>query len=109
MPTIHYRGRDIECEPGANLRDALREAGETPHNGLSKQLNCHGIATCGTCAVAVEGAVSEPTSQEERRLSFAPHDPDSGLRLACQTRVEGDVTVTKHDGFWGQKVREDEA
>ena len=104
MPTIHFRGRDIECEDGAVLRDALKAAGETPHNGLADTLNCRGAATCGTCAVAVEGDVSEPASQEERRLSFPPHDPDRGLRLACQTEVYGDVTVTKHDGFWGQKV-----
>jgi len=104
MPTIHFRGREIDCEEGAVLRDALKAAGETPHNGLADSLNCRGMATCGTCAVAVEGDVSEPTSQEERRLSFPPHDADSGLRLACQTEVHGDVTVTKHGGFWGQKV-----
>ncbi|MFC3477412.1 2Fe-2S iron-sulfur cluster-binding protein [Halobacterium litoreum] len=106
MPTIHYEGRDIECETGATLRDALKEAGETPHNGLSDTLNCHGMATCGTCAVEVEGDVSEPTSGERRRLSFPPHDADSGLRLACQVRVRGDVTVTKHGGFWGQRIEE---
>lgn len=104
MPTIHYRGRDIECEDGAVLRDALKAAGETPHNGLSDTLNCHGLSTCGTCAVAVDGDVSDPTSRERRRLSFPPHDGDSGLRLACQTRVHGDVVVEKHDGFWGQHV-----
>lgn len=86
------------------LRDALKAAGETPHNGLSDTLNCRGMATCGTCAVAVDGDVSDPTPQEERRLSFPPHDADSGLRLACQTRVHGDVVVEKHDGFWGQHV-----
>jgi ferredoxin len=106
MPTIHYRGREIECEEGAVLRDALKDAGETPHNGLADSLNCRGMATCGTCAVEVSGAVSEPTSQEERRLSFPPHESDSGLRLACQATVEGDVTVTKHDSFWGQKVED---
>lgn len=104
MPTIHFRGRDIECEAGAGLRDALKAAGETPHNGLADTLNCRGSAACGTCAVAVEGDVSEPTAREERRLSFPPHDADSGLRLACQTEVLGDVTVTKYGGFWGQKV-----
>ena len=104
MPTIHFRGRDIDCEAGTVLRDALKAASETPHNGLADTLNCRGMATCGTCAVAVDGDVSEPTDGELRRLSFPPHDADSGLRLACQTEVLGDVTVTKHDGFWGQNV-----
>jgi ferredoxin len=108
MPTIHYRGRDIECAAGVVLRDALKDAGETPHNGSADRLNCRGHGTCGTCAVEVEGEVSDPTAEEERRLSFPPHHARSGLRLACQTRVEGEVTVTKHPGFWGQKVEREE-
>lgn len=104
MPTVEFRGDRIECEAGAVLRDVLLEAGESPHNGASGALNCRGHGTCGTCAVAVEGPTSEPTAAERRRLSFPPHDPADGLRLACQTRVEGDLVVTKHDGFWGQHV-----
>lgn len=104
MPTISFQGCDIECEAGTLLRDALKTAGETPHNGRADLLNCRGFGTCGTCAVEIEGQVSEPTAIERRRLSVPPHDPESGLRLACQTRVEGDVTVRKHDGFWGQHV-----
>ncbi|HMB50364.1 MAG TPA: 2Fe-2S iron-sulfur cluster-binding protein [Natronoarchaeum rubrum] len=106
MPTVEFRGAEIECEEGEILRDVLLDAGETPHNGLSSRVNCHGMATCGTCAVEVDGAVGDRTAAEERRLSFPPHDPDDGLRLACQTTVRGDVSVTKHDGFWGQNVEE---
>ena len=107
MPTVQFRGRSIDCEAGEVLRDVLLDAGESPHNGLSDTVNCRGNATCGTCAVEVEGDVGEPTAQERRRLSFPPHDFESGLRLACQTTVEGDVSVTKHPGFWGQKVEKD--
>lgn len=104
MPTVRFRGREIDCEEGQLLRDVLREAGETPHNGLADVLNCGGVGTCGTCAVEIEGEVGEPTTRERARLSVPPHDPDDGLRLACQTRVLGDLEVTKHDGFWGQHV-----
>ncbi len=104
MPTVHFRDRQLDCDSGAILRNVLLEAGESPHNGFSDTANCRGKGTCGTCAVEVDGNVSEPTDRERRRLSFPPHDPDAGLRLACQTRVEGDVTVTKHSGFWGQKI-----
>ncbi|WP_265109782.1 (2Fe-2S)-binding protein [Halosolutus halophilus] len=106
MPTVHFRDRQIDCDAGEILRDVLLEAGESPHNGMADTVNCRGKATCGTCAVEVDGAVSEPTDREERRLSFPPHDPDRGLRLACQTRIEGDVAVTKHPGFWGQKIED---
>lgn len=104
MPTVHFRGRELDCEEGMILRDVLLEAGESPHNGTSKYLNCRGHATCGTCAVEVDGEVGEPTSDERRRIQMPPHDPNAGLRLACQTAVYGDVSVEKHDGFWGQKV-----
>lgn len=104
MPTVSYRGREIDCEEGAVLRNVLLAADETPHNGNARYLNCRGNAVCGTCAVELTGEVSDPRSSERNRLSKPPHDPESGLRLACQTRVLGDVTVRKHGGFWGQKV-----
>jgi ferredoxin len=102
MATVRFRNTEIECEEGALLRDVLLDAGLSPHNGRADSLNCHGFGTCGTCAVEVEGPVSEPTSRERRRLNFPPHSPDAGLRLSCQTRVQGDVTVRKYEGFWGQ-------
>ncbi len=104
MPTVRFRDREIECETGRILRDVLLEADESPHNGWAQQLNCRGHGTCGTCAVAVDGDVSDRNATERRRLSVPPHDLEDGLRLACQTRVQGDVTVTKHGGFWGQHV-----
>lgn len=106
MPTVQFEGTEIECERGALLRDVLLEADESPHNGGSALLNCHGFGTCGTCAVEIDGEVSDPTARERRRLRFPPHTPERGLRLACQTRVRGDLTVTKHDGFWGQHAEE---
>jgi len=106
MPTISYGGETVDCERGAVLRDVLREAGVAVHNGGAKQANCRGHGTCGTCAVTIEGATSEPTRRERWRLDFPPHDADAGLRLACQTRVEGDLTVAKFPGFWGQHTDE---
>jgi ferredoxin len=104
MPTVNFRGREIDCETGDVLRDVLLDAGLSPHNGAADRLNCRGHGTCGTCAVEVAGAVSDMSSGERRRLSFPPHDVEDGLRLSCQTTVLGDVTVTKHGGFWGQDV-----
>lgn len=104
MPTVRFRGETIECEEGAVLRNVLLDAGETPHNGTSHHLNCRGNGICGTCAVELDGTVSDRNAKEESRLSKPPHDLECGLRLACQARVLGDVAVEKHDGFWGQKV-----
>lgn len=107
MPTIRFRDRTIECETDAVLRDVLLEAGVSPHNGRANSINCRGHGTCGTCAVEVTGDVSDVDSRERARLSAPPHDLDAGLRLACRTRVRGDVTVHKYPGFWGQHTAQD--
>jgi len=114
MPTVSFRGTEIECESGAVLRDALLDAGLSPHNGRANALNCRGHATCGTCAVTIEtpdgrdpvaaDAANEVGSRERARLSMPPHSRDSKLRLSCQTRVYDDLVVRKYDGFWGQHV-----
>jgi Ferredoxin len=101
MPTVQFRGEEIECREGAVLRDVLLEADLTPHNGIANVLNCHGFASCGTCAVRVEGEVSDVGVREKARLLVPPHHPNYRLRLACQTRVEGDIKVEKYPGMWG--------
>ncbi|SFR43614.1 2Fe-2S iron-sulfur cluster-binding protein [Halogeometricum limi] len=108
MPTVRFRGRDFPCNRGDVLRDVLIAGDDSPHNGRSRVLNCRGSGSCGTCAVSVTGAVTDRTRRETARLSFPPHAPESGLRLACQTRVLGDLTVEKHPGFWGQHTETDE-
>jgi ferredoxin len=106
MPTVEYRGETIECESGELLRDVLLRADLPAHNG-PRAVSCHGLGSCGTCAVECElangGDLPVPTRRERARLSVPPHSPDGGLRLACQVRVTDDVVVTKHGGFWGTK------
>ena len=103
MPTIRFAGQSIECLPGANLRMVLIRARLPLYNSAAKALNCRGRGTCGTCTVRVEGEVSLPTDDEKQRLSFPPHSLESGLRLACQTQVLGDLEVTKYEGLFGHK------
>ena len=109
MPKVYFRGEVIECEAGTRLREVLLDAGLSPHNGQSRWFNCKGFGTCGTCAVeVVEGKVGPKSWREEWRLDFPPHQTDSRLRLACQIRVEEDLVIKKHEGFWGEKVDSDE-
>lgn len=102
MPQITAQGKAIACETGANLRQVLLQNGIDLYNSGATVINCHGIGTCGTCAVAIEGEVSEPSWREHTRLSLPPHQPGTQRRLACQVKVLGDLRVTKYDGFWGQ-------
>lgn len=102
MPKITAQGKTIECESGENLRQVLIRNGINLYNGNATEINCRGIGTCGTCAVEIEGAVSEMEWREKARLSLPPHNPEKSRRLACHVRILGDVRVTKYGGFWGQ-------
>jgi ferredoxin len=104
MPVIEFAGRAVECPLGANLRVVLLRARLPLYTGAAKALHCRGHSMCGTCAVRIEGEVSPPTQAELRRLSLFPHRPESGLRLACQCSVLGDLKVTKHEGLFGQRT-----
>ncbi|HEY9599802.1 MAG TPA: 2Fe-2S iron-sulfur cluster-binding protein [Cyanophyceae cyanobacterium] len=102
MPKVIAQGKTFDCAAGSNLRQVLLEHDVELYNGNAKIINCMGIGTCGTCAVQVEGDVSEPNWKDKARRSLPPHSPTSNRRLACQTKVLGDVKVTKFEGFWGQ-------
>jgi ferredoxin len=103
MPTVHYQGHTVTCNAGDNLRQVLLGAELSVYNGAAKTINCRGLGTCGTCAMQIVGAVSEPTSIERWRLNFPPHRPENNLRLSCQCQVLGDLQVIKFDGLWGHK------
>jgi ferredoxin len=108
MPTVEYDGEEIDCASGERLRDVLLAVDASVHNG-PRAVSCHGHGSCGTCAVEIGGDAGEPPRRERLRLSIPPHDPDSGLRLACQVRVTDDLAVEKHDGFWGEQKRTTES
>lgn len=102
MPKITAQGKTFECHRGSNLRQVLLAHGVELYNGNAKFINCMGIGSCGTCAVELEGEVSAPNWKDNARRSLPPHSPTANRRLACQTKVLGDVRVTKYGGFWGQ-------
>jgi ferredoxin len=103
LPTIQFFGQTVECPQGANLRMVLVRARLPLYNSAARALNCRGRGSCGTCAVRIDGEVSEPTAAELRRLAFPPHNAESGLRLACQCTVLGDLVIRKHRGMWGHR------
>lgn len=115
MPTITAQGKAFKCEQGANLRRALLDNGIDLYSPRANYINCMGIGTCGTCAVAIEGKVSESNWRDTARQNLPPHNLSAqddqsaqgakakGFRLACQTKVLGDIKVTKYKGFWGHQ------
>ncbi|MGB3768119.1 MAG: 2Fe-2S iron-sulfur cluster binding domain-containing protein [Phormidesmis sp.] len=128
MPAVTAQGKKFHCKTGANLRQVLMENNVDLYSPKAHYVNCMGIGTCGTCAVEIEaadskdadpksadlkgadfkdaasvGAISKVNWRDTARRSLPPHNPDKPLRLACQTKVLGDVKVTKYKGFWGHQ------
>jgi ferredoxin len=85
-------GKEITVASGANLRQKAIENGIDLYTFKGKLTNCGGIGQCGTCLVNItEGAdqLSERTDFENRKLKKRP----ASCRLACQTLVNGSVSV----------------
>jgi 2Fe-2S ferredoxin len=97
MPTVRVLPDDIliEAEDGQTIMDAAHEA------GLYWPTTCGGQGICTTCACAVEEGI--PHLDEMGRAERKTLAEDRGeaalasgrIRLACQARVHGEVTVTK--------------
>jgi uncharacterized 2Fe-2S/4Fe-4S cluster protein (DUF4445 family) len=72
---------------GDLLSDVLRTA------GIPMSLYCGGRGICGKCLVRiVRGGVSDPGERESAFLRV--RKVRQGFRLACLTRVHGDLTIT---------------
>jgi ferredoxin len=105
MPKIRAEGKIFEVAAEINLREALLDQHIDLYSAGAKVFNCHGHGMCGTCLVQVEGAVSEPTQLEVKRMAFPPHFDHEDRRLSCQVKVMGDVRVTRFDGYFGAGER----
>ncbi len=82
-----FHTAEVLAETGRTIVEVLESAGlgsvETP---------CGGNGLCGKCRFRlVEGGLSSPSPAETELLSDA--ERASGLRLACQARVEGDAVI----------------
>ena len=119
MPKIivlNEQKKEIEVPAGSNLRIALRDAGVSPYKGIDQYLNCRGLGLCGTCAVLVKKGMDNLSKKSfmekfnftlHPKTSFAVIGHEDEMRLACQCKVNGDVTVETHpamnlsgDNFW---------
>lgn len=94
MTVIKFLNEDKEVvvAEGANLRYKAMENGIDIYTLVGKMTNCGGYGQCGTCVVEIvegEENLSPRTAVEERKLRKRA----SNCRLACQTIVNGPVTV----------------
>src|SRR3954447_17885695 len=119
MPTIKFinEKKTVEVEPGTNLRKAALQEGISLYPGLNRYVNCMGLGSCASCRVHVKKGIenTSPMRLKERlRLLlgpltfFARLGHENELRLACQTKVNGDIEVETQPGinwhgekYWG--------
>ncbi|MDE1005712.1 MAG: 2Fe-2S iron-sulfur cluster binding domain-containing protein [Paraburkholderia fungorum] len=80
--------KSVNAPPDSNLlRVSLREKGGIP-------FKCGG-GLCGTCKCRIESGIEHTDSvkdKEKRHLSEA--EIENGYRMACQTFVNGDISVS---------------
>jgi ferredoxin len=118
MPKVTFvtEKKEIEVPQGANLRQEAQKAGIELYHGPHKYLNCRGLGLCGTCRVLVKSGMENlaPKSFIEKvnlnlhpvtALAYIGHEDE--MRLACQTRVNGDCSVVTQpamnlygENFW---------
>jgi ferredoxin len=94
MTTITFvkENQEVIAAQGANLREKALQNRVDIYTLGGKLRNCGGYGQCATCIVEVaEGMenLSPKTDFEQRRLSKKPDN----YRLACQTLVNGSVSI----------------
>lgn len=100
MPIVNFvnEKKQVQVPEGANLRQEALKAGIQLYPGVHKYLNCHGLAQCGACRVRIVKGMDHASGMgllEKLRLkpSFVYIGNEDTMRLACQTRVNGDMDV----------------
>ena len=100
MPVVNFvnEKKQVQVPEGANLRKAALEAGIPLYPGVHKFLNCRGFAQCAACRVLITKGMENASPMglmEKLRLkwSFVYIGNEDTMRLACQTKVEGDMDV----------------
>ncbi len=76
--------RVLICEKNSLLKDVLEKT------NIKISFPCGGKGICGKCRVKIKGELFSPSEKEKELLSSLLKD---GLRLACQTKIKGDIEV----------------
>ena len=83
--TFQPRDKTVYVLQGTKLVEAAAAA------DIVLDVPCGGEGICGKCRVVAEGEVAAPTPAELR--AFSADELRSGCRLACQSSVQGPMTV----------------
>ncbi len=88
MPTVTVEGdKSFEVEAGKKLVLAIEDA------GIDILHRCGGNARCTTCRVQVVAGDPGPMEEVEQVRLAREGSLGPDIRLSCQVRVHGDLTV----------------
>lgn len=100
MPIVNFvnEKKQIQVPEGANLRTEALKAGVPLYPNVHQYVNCRGFSMCASCRVLItqgQENASPMTVMEKLRLkpSFVYIGNEDTMRLACQTKVQGDMDV----------------
>jgi uncharacterized 2Fe-2S/4Fe-4S cluster protein (DUF4445 family) len=88
LVTFDISATPVQVQTGTLLTEAARLA------GVEISQPCGGQGRCGRCLVQVAGGGSSKSVRRRSTLRLTRQDVELGFALACQSVVEGDVSVT---------------
>src|SRR5690348_15329709 len=94
METVdfYFEKKKVEVGQNDNLRGVAPANDIELYEGPFKLNNCHGLGLCGTCVVEVlermQNLTPRTKSENSKLKGLSP-----SLRLSCQCKVLGDVSV----------------
>ncbi len=87
--TVIFRiegGGEVKChaEPGSNIMELAQQ------NGVKMDSPCGGTGVCGKCKMRI---MAGSVAYDKSNSKLSQDEFDDNWRLACQSEVEGDVTL----------------
>jgi len=109
LPKVRFEREDVivDAQNGKTVLEVAEEAGIDVFRGMWPGLHCNRVhGWCNRCKVWIKSdaasSVNPPTSAERFPIRFNGRVRGT-LRLACQAKVQGEVTV--HTRVGGPAVR----
>jgi ferredoxin len=90
--TFVNEGKEVMASGGSNLRTKAIENQVDLYTMMGKMMNCGGYGQCSTCIVEIVAGMENLSPRSDVEIKRFKNKPDS-YRLACQTTVNGPVSV----------------
>ena len=90
------QNRTIKAAEGETVREAAIRNKLSIYPHIFKVLNCRGRGLCHACAIKIVSGNAEPKNEIESQQLAKKLKKKPELRLACQVKVLGNMTIETH-------------